>query len=814
MTLLAGNGTMCIAAHPQVGQEEEFWFSDGPHTVRHELDRHNFNSAHRDDDHCTVLPTLSALSATWDVNLARRFGEVLGSEARDRGKDVLLGPGVNLQRTPLNGRNYEYMGEDPCLAGKMAAAYVRGLQSMDVAACVKHWAGNEQELERSSVDIHMDERVLRELYAAPFEEAVIEAGVLTVMNGYNRFRGEYCSHNAALNNDLLKGEWGFPGFVVSDWGGLHDTLLGALGGLDVEMHAGEAIRYFKQPLVEAVRDGRVPESVIDDKARRVLYVMARIGKLGGRSRAGGARNTPEHQAFAREVAAKSMVLLRNEDGVLPLDRNRVRRLLLIGANANARHAAGGWSAEGKPPYETTPLEGLTSYLGESVEIEYVPGPFAEIHEGLEESVIETINTGDLEHGAAQKGWEAEYFSGQELEGDPVARGFFHHLDISWQNFIPAANLRKGDFSVRWSVEITAPESGTYSFSLTHDSRARLTVDGDCILDGWEAGEVRTNTVTADLEAGRRHRICVEYVPGPRTARMAFGWLLPSMHPVRPAELVDRSRGADTVIFMTGNMVGHGRAHESEGGDRPSMALPKGHDAAIAAVLEARPDTVIIVQSGSPVEMPWSGRARTLLHYWFSGMEGGNALPQVLFGEVNPGGKLPFSIPHRLEDTPAHALGNYGPDRVEYKEGVLVGYRWHDARGVEPLFPFGYGLSYTRFAIQPPILSATEISIGSSLTVRTRVTNTGRRSGTEVVQLYLGAENPALPRPPRELKAFRRVQLKPGQTEEIEFALCPRDFAVWDTAAGKWRVDAGRYHVQVGSSSRCLTDPAHLRLRHL
>ena len=430
VALLAGNGTMTIAALPKAGLREEFWFSDGPHTVRPELDRQNFNSAHRTDDHSTVLPTLAALAATWDVDLARRFGETLGREARDRGKDVLLGPGVNLHRTPLNGRNYEYLGEDPCLASRLAVAYVRGVQSKDVGACVKHFVGNDQELARGSVDVVMDERTLRELYLAPFEAAITEAGALTVMNGYNRFRGEFCSHNAYLNNTVLKQGWGFPGFVVSDWGGVHETVAGALGGLDVEMHAGEAIRHFRAPLVDAVRDGRVPASVVDGMARRVLYVMARVGKLGDRPRAAGARNTPAHKTLAREVAEQAIVLLKNDRDVLPLDHAKLRRLLVIGANADAKHTSGGWSAEGKPPYETTPLAGLRAYLPDSVAIEHVPGPFSEIYAPLPESVIETIDTRELDRGAAQKGWRAELFSAREPAGSPAAHGFDRVLAVN------------------------------------------------------------------------------------------------------------------------------------------------------------------------------------------------------------------------------------------------------------------------------------------------------------------------------------------------------------------------------------------------
>ncbi len=814
VALLAGNGTMSLAAQPKIGLVDEFWFSDGPHTVRPELARNNFNSAGRTDDHATVLPTLVALAATWDEDLARRFGELLGREARARGKDLLLGPGVNLLRTPLNGRNYEYLGEDPLLASRLAAAYVRGVQSQDVGACVKHFAGNEQELERSGVDTHIGERALRELYLAPFEAAVVEGGSLSVMNGYNRLRGEYCSHSAYLNRRVLKGDWGFPGFVVTDWGSLHDTVAGALGGLDVEMNAGEAIKYYRQPLIDAVRDGRVPAAAVDDMARRVLYVMARIGKLGDRERRPGERNTPAHQTFAREVAEQAIVLLKNDRDVLPLDRARVRRLLVIGANADTRHHGGHWSAEGKSPYETTPLEGLRALLEKDVAIEHVAGPFVDQFEPLPESVVQTVDQRDLSRGAAQKGWRAAYFAGAEPGRDePVAAGFAKKLDLKRRDAPKTAALDPDDYSVRWSAEVSAPEAGEYVFALTNDGRARLKLDGRVILDAWTtsgggAEQLRTTRVT--LEAGARHLIEIEHRP--LAGRLLFGWRLPSRRPITPEQLATRTREADAVLFFTGNRMGHGRALEGEGADRPSLALPEGDDEAIAAVLAARPDTVVVNQSGAPVAMPWIQQASTLVQYWFSGMEGGPALARVLFGEASPTGRLPFTMPRRLEDSPAHALGNYGPVRVNYEEGVFIGYRWHDAREIEPIFPFGHGLGYTSFEIGSPEILGAEPGLGQPVKVRVTVANTGRRAGSEVVQLYVGDTSASVPRPPRELKGFRKVHLAPGESREVEFALQPRDFAFWDEAASGWRVEPGDFTIQAGASSRSLSAPLKITLR--
>ncbi len=811
--LLAGNGTMTLAALPKIGLEEEFWFSDGPHTVRPELDRNNFNSANRDDDHSTVLPTLSALAATWDPQLAFTFGQTLGREARDRGKDVLLGPGVNLHRTPLNGRNYEYLGEDPYLASQLAVAYVRGVQSQDVAACVKHFVGNDQELARGSVNVVMDERTLRELYLAPFEAAIVEGGALTVMNGYNRFRGEFCSHNAYLNRQVLRTDWGFPGFVVSDWGGVHGTIEGALGGLDVEMHAGEAIRHYRTPLVEAVRDGRVPASVVDEMALHVLYVMSKIGKLGGKSRAGGARNLPSHHQLAREVAEQAIVLLKNDLGLLPLNPAGIKKLVLIGANADTRHTAGGWSAEGKPLFETTPLVGLRHRLSPDVKIQHIPGPFAEHYSQLPEDVIETINTADLDRGAAQKGWRTDYHirAGGENPADEelTAPGFDRLIDA---NFASNSPYPDDLLRVVWSVEIKAQESGVHRFCFDHDGRIGFCLDDQGILEVSASDGVTRSVVDAPLQAGCRYRLTVNFkLPSAGKGSCRFGWLKPSQRPTKPEELPFLCLDADAVLFLTGNRLGHGRAQECEGGDRPDLSLPEGDDAAIAAVLAARPDTVVITQSGSPVAMPWVEQASTLLHYWFCGMDGGSALARVLFGDVNPSGRLPFTFPCRLEDSPAHALGEYGPIRVEYREGVFIGYRWHDAREIDPLFPFGHGLSYTTFRIGAPELDETSAVAGAELRVRVPVTNTGARAGSEVVQLYVTNPEGPVPRPVRELRAFAKLTLAPGETRTVDLTLPPRAFAYWDVSASGWRVAPGLYQLQAGASSRRLSVPVPIRI---
>ncbi|HEY5793058.1 MAG TPA: glycoside hydrolase family 3 C-terminal domain-containing protein, partial [Chthoniobacterales bacterium] len=677
VSLCHGNSTMAIGAIPRVGIMEEFTMSDGPHNVRPELARDTFQSAGRDDDHSTSLPPLSTLAATWDVGMAARFGDVIGKEARDRGKDMMLGPGVNIVRTPVCGRNFEYLGEDPALAAAMGVALIQAMQANDIAACVKHFAANNQELNRRGVNAEIDERTLREIYLPAFEAAVKEGGVLTVMSGYNKFRGEFCSHNGYLNNQILRDQWGFKGFVVSDWGGLHGTLEGALGGTDVEMNAGRAIRYFNQPLLDAVKAGQVPESLIDDKALRVLYVMAKTHKLDGEPREKGARNTPEHQRAAREIAEASIVLLKNDRPLLPLDAGSLKSVLVMGKPAIEKHAATGGSSEGKPPYEITPLEGLKKRLGPGVKVSYLPLSANERGFNVTEipaSAIRTFDTEIQDAGLAIPAWRAEYFNNPSLEGAPAATGFDRKLDFNWGSEPPRKGIPADKFSARWTAKIAAPETGVYTLRAAGDDGFRVFVDGKTVIDNWNYPRQPEAAVEVALEAGREYEFRVEYFDDLREAAFNLQWQLPSDRGSDLAQVKALAEKAGAVLLFTG--AGH--VLESEGGDRPDMKLPAGQDEAIAAVLGVNPRAVVINFSGSPMEMPWIDQAPAVVQYWFSGQEGGSALASVLFGDVNPSGKLPVTFPVKLADSPAHALGNYNDKSVNYAEGIFVGYRWFDA----------------------------------------------------------------------------------------------------------------------------------------
>lgn len=657
IALLHGNSKFSAAGVPRLGVPTR-WLSDGPQGVREEIGPYTWDKAGWTNDFSTYLPAPTALAATWNTGLARAYGETIGQEARRRGKDIMLGPAINIQRTPLCGRDYEYFSEDPFLAARMAVASVQGAQAQDIASCVKHYDANNQEWDRRRVDVRMDERTLREIYLPAFRAAVQEGGAWAVMAAYNMFRGQYCSENGYLLNQVLKREWGFRGLVVSDWGAVHSTLGSALNGLDLEMGSDGPYEdfYFARPLLEDVRQGLVPMAVIDDMVRRNLRVMIATHVLD--SRPPGSINTPQHQATARRVAEEGIVLLKNEGGALPLDPSRLSSLAVIGDNAVRLQAHGGESAEIKAFYEVTPLQGILRRVGSRVNVTY-------------------------------------------------SAGYGEH-------------------------------------------------------------------------------------PGPGALERA----------------VRAARAADVAIVVGG--LNHTLGLDCEGGDRTSLRLPYGQDELISRVVQANPRTIVVLISGAPVVMdPWLDRVPAVLEAWYPGMEGGDALAAILFGDVNPSGKLPCTFPRRLEDSPAHALHAYvasGPET--YKEGLLVGYRWFDAKGIEPLFPFGYGLSYTRFAYSGLAVRA---GPGASATVEFTLANAGARAGAEVAELYLHEAHPRLERPEKELKGFRKVFLRPGESRRVSIPLDRSAFAYYDPARRAWVAQADDFEILVGSSSRDIRLRGRLRL---
>ena len=745
------------------------------------------------------IPCGSALGATWNPELIERLGALLGEESLTKGCRILLAPTLNLHRSPLAGRNFECFSEDPLLAGRAAAAYVRGVQSQDVATTPKHLVGNEAELDRYTMSSVIDERALRELYLVPFELAVREGGALGLMTAYNRLNGGYCTEDEALLAGILRGEWGFEGFVVSDWFGLGSTTGSPRAGLDLEMPGPG--RVYGPALADAVRDGDVDESLLDAMVLRLLTVLDGIGALDDDpDTPERSEDRPEHRALAREAAAESFVLLRNE-GVLPLDPGALSSLAVLGPNADRAQIMGGGSAKLRAHYTVTPLEAL--------------------REALPDAELRHERGCDIDRTAPElrAPWRIEFEDGRVAERDSGLLLF----DAPTDGEI-------GPYTAR--AQLTPGETGPHTFTLRQGGRARLLVGGEVVLDGFEdppaRGEAMIGLVSEEiavevpLTAGEPVELLVE-----GTGEDAFATLqgaVVGLRPPAPDDLIERAAAAAAACEAAVLVVGTTDEWESEGQDRSDMDLPGDQDALVEAVLDANPDTIVVVNAASPVTMPWADRAKAVLISWFGGQEMAGALADVLTGATDPGGRLPTTQPLRVEHNPSH--GNFPGENgeVRYGEGVLVGYRWYDARHLPVRFPFGHGLSYASFEIGEPRVGAA-FTPGGSLTVEVDVTNTSDRPGAEVVQLYVEPPPSELVRPPRELRAFDKVHLEPGETATVALTLTDRAFACWDPGdpsweslrpraavspmiradeerrtTGGWRIDPGTYVLHVGRSS--------------
>ncbi len=662
--LFYGNGKFWSAGIERLGISE-VQYADGPLGIREELQRHSWAPAGWDTDSATFFPAGGGLSATWNTDLAYEYGAAMGAEARARDKDYLLAPAVNIQRSPLGGRNYEYFSEDPVLNTAMAVPMIKGIQEQDVAATIKHYAINNQETRRGTIDVLASERAIREIYLPVYKAAAIEADVYSMMCSYNRFRGPYLCENEYLLRDILKGEWGFQGTVMSDWGATHSTVESALYGLDISMgDGGEGTyheTYFGDPLVEAVENGDVPEAVVDEMAERVIRVLLNI-KKDDPSRKKGAINTQEHHDLVYEVASESIVLLKNDQNKLPLNSSQINSIAVIGDNATQTLASGGFGAGVKALYEITPLEGLKNRLP------------------------------DTEINFAQ-GYEEEY-TRQGFIGIPDYEG---------------------------NPELVA-----------------------------EAVELASNSDIA-------------------------------------------------IVFVGGN-----RQVESEAADRTTMELPFGQSELVTAVNKANPNTIVVFVAGTAFDIrEIEDASNTILWSWFNGSEAGNAIADVLLGTVNPSGKLPFTMPEKLEDSPAHATNSFPGNEtvVSYEEDILVGYRWFDTKDVEPMFPFGYGLSYTSFDYSSASASKASYTNGETIELSVSVENTGSRSGKEIIQVYMQKPDSEVMRAEKDLKGFTKIELGAGESKTATVSIDVEDLAYFDEETMSWVVEPGEYTFLIGSSSR-------------
>ena len=665
------------AGVPRLGIPE-LWMSDGPHGVRAEINWNDWGYANWTNDSITAFPALTCLAATWNPDMSAKYGKAIGEEARYREKDVLLGPGVNIYRTPMNGRNFEYMGEDPYLASVMCVPYIQELQKNGVAACVKHYALNNQELWRGHIDVNLSDRALHEIYLPAFKAAVEEGGAWSIMGAYNKIRGQHACHNDFALNKILKGDWKFDGCVITDWGGAHDTYEAAVNGLDIEMGSytngltSESAftyndYYLANPYLQMLKDGKVPMSTIDDKASRILRLIFRTAM--NRQKPYGSVATEEHYAAAREIGNEGIVLLKNAPVIkkgaplLPIDAAKYKNILVVGDNAVRLLNQGGGSSELKVKDMVSPLDGLRAAYGDKV--------------------------------AYAKG----YAAGRPMYG--------------------------------------------------------------------RADEIPQNVVDS-----------------------------------LRAEAVEMAKKADLVILVGGLNKNH--FQDCEGGDRLEYGLPFGQDELIEALLGVNKNLVLVLLSGNAVEMPWVSRVPAIVQGWYLGSMGGKSLADILSGAVNPSGKLPFSFPARLKDCGAHAFDelSYPGDSIkqEYKEDILVGYRWHDTKKIPALFPFGHGLSYTTFTYGKPVASAKTMAADGTLTVTVAVKNTGSIAGKEIVQLYVGDDKCSVLRPVKELKHFAKVGLAPGEEKSVTFTLTPDDLKFYDEASAAWKYEPGKFKAYVCASS--------------
>ncbi len=661
---------------PRLGMPE-VWATDGPHGIRAEVFWDEWNTAGWTNDSCIAFPALTCLAASWNSDMAALYGKSIGEEARYRNKNILLGPGVNIYRTPLNGRNFEYMGEDPYLASTMVVPYVKEVQKNGVAACVKHFALNNQEEYRDHINVNVSDRALYEIYLPAFKAAVQEGGAWAIMGSYNKYKGEHCCHNQYLLKDILRKEWGFDGVVVSDWGGVHDTKEAIYNGLDMEFgswtngltwSASNAYDnyYLAAPFLKLLREGEVKEEEVDKKVRNILRMIFRTTM--DKNRPLGSFGTEEHALAGRKIAQEGIVLLQNNKNILPVELAKVKNIVVIGENAVKKMTIGGGSSSLKVKYEQSPLAGIQSRVGKDVEVTYV------------------------------QGYESPAVIEQDVKG------------------------------------AKAPEKKVI-----------------------------------DVEGLRN-------------------------------EAVAAAKNADVVLFFGG--LNKNENQDCEGVDRKEYELPYGQNELISALAKVNPNVVVVLLTGNAVAMPWVKEVPAIVEGWYSGTEAGNAIASVLVGDVNPSGKLPFTIPVSLKDNSAIALGEYPGDgkNQTYNEGIFVGYRWADKQKAKPLFSFGHGLTYTTFAYGKVEIDKSKVSEDDKFTISVKVKNTGKRSGSEVVQLYISDLKSSLPRPIKELKGFKKILLNAGEEQVVSFTIDKEALQFFDDSKHEWIAEPGKFEALIGASS--------------
>ncbi len=741
-------------------------------------------------------------AATFDESLIKEVGISSGQEARVMGANWLLNPCINILRSPFHGRSFEALGEDPYLVSRIAVAYIQGAQSQKVIACPKHFVANNQEWNRFDVDVQVDERALREIYFPAFKASIQEGDAWSLMTAYNQVLGDWTAESKYLLNDVLRNDWGYTGFTVSDWGGTHSTNGTALAGLDLEMPSG---RFMGEELLKVVKSGEIDEAVIDKKVRNILLVMFKAGLFDETPAAyGGIANTQERRNLARKVAQESIVLLKNENDILPLKSEKVKSIAVIGPNANVARVDGGGSGDYKGYYQISPLQGILNRVGDSVEVNFERG-FSEkrFELPIADSSFYLLPDSENEHGVI-----AEYFNNRELEGEPVLKQIEKAIDFDWGYGAHVAGGGPGSpnpevvnidkWSARWIGKFVSPGEGLYELGLKADNGVRLFLDGKLVLDAWtdsKPGEFKI--ARFPFEEGRKYDFRLEYYENWGSCRCKLG-IAPIKQDDTKQDAINLAAKSDLVVLC----MGLNNQMEGEGADREELSLPKEQVNLIKAVAGVNKNTIVILNNGTPITMSeWIDDIPALIDAFYPGQEGGNALADILFGDVSPSGRLPMTFPKKWEDSPVANTYPGERDFAYYNEGIFVGYRHYDKNDIEPLFPFGYGLSYTSFEYSDIKLDKPAMEQDDILTVSLTVKNIGTMNGDEVIQLYIHDEKASVEREVKSLKGFERVNLKAGESKDVSFEIDKSDLSFYDVKNKHWIAEPGKFEIRIGASSR-------------
>ncbi len=759
--------------------------SDGPNGVRGDSNSGKSSAC---------FPCAISISSSWDLDQVKKIGVALGEEAQAKDVDVLLGPTINIHRHPLGGRHFESFSEDPFLTGKIASSYVQGVQSQNVAACLKHFVGNDTEFERHSISSNIDEQSLREIFLLPFEIGVKEGNAKVVMSAYNKLNNIYCSSHQELLIEILKKEWGFDGYVVSDWGAALETEENANGGLDLEMPGPGNV--WGNALINAIKNKRVAEDLIDDKVKRILSVAEFSKRFDcPEIKSEEAIDNPEHRKLLRKAAADGMVLLKN-DGILPLKKD-IKKLAIIGPNAKEAQIIGGGSASLRPHYQVHPMEAIQARIGSETEILYSKG--CHTHKYLPKVNEKLMKS--------SKGFLVEYFDGESFDKNLL---FQENLIGSkfwvFEGFAKEI-IAKGErpkTSVKFSCEYAPDVSGPHEFEIFGIGQCRMLIDNEELIDNWnniEPGEAfftfgsASKKGIANFKKGETYKIIIEYYFEGNFPAVYIGCQPPDEVDLF-AEAIDIASEADQVILI----VGTNSDWETEGNDRADFNLPANQNTLIEAVLNANENTALVINTGSPINIPWLNKANAVLQAWFAGQEFGNALYDILSGSVNPCGKLPTSFPARIEDTPAFESYPGENLQMNYDEKLLVGYKWYEKKEIKPLFCFGHGLSYTEFEYKN---LEVELKDNKEILCKFTIKNIGETAGAEIAQCYIRYSKNLENEPNKTLQGFCKVKIDAHDEKNVEIRLTQRNFSHWSIDAKRWQIKEGSYEILIGSSSESI-----------